>query len=207
MAKENSYDIIFMDIGLPGISGLEATKEIRKFSLIPVIALTGHVDKEGVCIDAGMQELLAKPANPTDIEVILDKYVLRMPDKDDLDYDNTIIDWNCSVKMLENSEAIANEILQMCYEDIAESSRIITKAYLDSDSRILRSELHKVRGGVCYLKLPQLERALKDFHLTAREHPQNPEELEKHYLVLKDAIHSFQEAYLKGDFKKRPMLE
>ena len=206
MAKENSYDIIFMDVGLPGISGLEATKEIRKFSFIPVIALTGHVDKEGICLEAGMQELLAKPANPATIEAILDKYVLPMPDKKDVDYDTTIIDWNCCVKMLDNSEAIAKEILQMCAEDLTESSSIINKAYLDNNIRTLRSELHKVRGGVCYLKLPELERALKDFHLTAREHPQDPKEMEKHYEVLKHAIQNFQEAFLKGDFKGGPSL-
>ncbi|SKB66817.1 hypothetical protein SAMN05660776_2408 [Salegentibacter holothuriorum] len=39
--KENNYDLILMDIHMPGISGIEATKEIRKFnSEIPIIALT-----------------------------------------------------------------------------------------------------------------------------------------------------------------------
>ena len=62
LAKNNNYDIIFMDIGLPGISGLDASRQIRRFSSVPIIAVTGHVDKAGDCIDAGMQELLAKPA-------------------------------------------------------------------------------------------------------------------------------------------------
>nr|WP_232804628.1 ATP-binding protein [Salegentibacter maritimus] len=39
--KENEYDLILMDIHMPGISGIEATKEIRKFNTeIPIIALT-----------------------------------------------------------------------------------------------------------------------------------------------------------------------
>jgi two-component system aerobic respiration control sensor histidine kinase ArcB len=62
LAKNNNYDIIFMDIGFPGISGLDASRQIRRFSSVPIIAVTGHVDKAGDCIDAGMQELLAKPA-------------------------------------------------------------------------------------------------------------------------------------------------
>lgn len=39
--KENEYDLILMDIHMPGISGIEATKEIRKFNTeIPIVALT-----------------------------------------------------------------------------------------------------------------------------------------------------------------------
>ena len=64
--QSNNYDLIFMDIGLPDIDGLEVTKKIRalqdvKKANTPIVALTGHMHKRGACLTAGMQNLLIKP--------------------------------------------------------------------------------------------------------------------------------------------------
>lgn len=202
-AKNNQYDIVFMDIGLPGISGLEATEQIRGFSSTPIIAVTGHVDKAGVCIDAGMQELLAKPATPSSLEAMLNRHVRsKNDDIQKLNDGQTIIDWRCSVKMHDNDEEITREVLDHVYEGLVESEQIIDAAYAQKNTKRLREEIHKVKGGVCYLRLPQLERALGDFHLTLKEHPVVPEHIGKEYQNLKRAIKKFKEAYEKSDYKK-----
>jgi two-component system, OmpR family, aerobic respiration control sensor histidine kinase ArcB len=183
-----------MDVGLPDISGLEATKEIRKFSHTPIVALTGHVDKQEICLHAGMRELLPKPASPKMLEEMLHKYVISKTKEEDIQSDEMIIDWGSSVKMLDNSEVIAAEILKMCSEGLIGSMEIIDKAYHNQDIEKIDRELHKVRGGVCYLKLPELEEALKNLHITVKE---NPEEMENCYQRLKKAIQNFQEAFAK----------
>ncbi len=49
MAKQNKFDLILTDIGLPGLSGLELVEEIRKWEKenhltpVPIIGLTAHV--------------------------------------------------------------------------------------------------------------------------------------------------------------------
>ncbi|MDQ1266198.1 MAG: hypothetical protein QG635_1350, partial [Bacteroidota bacterium] len=66
--KSVDYDIIIMDLGLPLMNGIEATKAIRELetetgSHIPIIALTAHayeLDKSN-CLKAGMDDYLAKP--------------------------------------------------------------------------------------------------------------------------------------------------
>lgn len=64
------FDLVLMDIGLPGITGLEATRQLRgstdpRLQAIPIIALTAHVSpvKYHECITAGMQTVLHKPLN------------------------------------------------------------------------------------------------------------------------------------------------
>ena len=80
MFSKNSYDIIFMDIQMPEMDGLEATKRIREFEKdvnskpIIIIALTANAmkgDKEA-CLNVGMNEYMSKPFKPDELKKVLD---------------------------------------------------------------------------------------------------------------------------------------
>lgn len=67
LAKENHYDAILMDIHMPGISGEEATRQIRKFNQdIPIIALTAISldDSLDSFYEAGCNDVVTKPFKP-----------------------------------------------------------------------------------------------------------------------------------------------
>jgi CheY-like chemotaxis protein len=74
---ENDYDVILMDIGLPGISGIDATREIRlkenKNKLIPIIAVTAFTDNgtKEQCFAVGMNAVAHKPLIQTQLEKLL----------------------------------------------------------------------------------------------------------------------------------------
>ena len=74
-AKEGSYDLIFMDVQMPEMNGLDATRTIRKLentwaSSIPIIAMTADAFSENVteCLNAGMNGHIAKPI---DIKLVI----------------------------------------------------------------------------------------------------------------------------------------
>ncbi len=78
--KQNQYDLILMDIAMPIMDGIEATKVIRSLESggkrIKIVAVTAHVmvtDREK-CIAAGMDEYLAKPYRPADLIAILESF-------------------------------------------------------------------------------------------------------------------------------------
>ena len=67
MVKENNFEVILMDIHMPGISGIEATQKIRTFDKdIPIIALTAVTIDENLddFYKAGFNEIIPKPFKP-----------------------------------------------------------------------------------------------------------------------------------------------
>jgi CheY-like chemotaxis protein len=82
--KNNSYDLILMDIMLPEMNGYEITTEIRKFEKlnnvknpVVIIALTANTyenDKEK-CLNVGMNEYLSKPFSALQLISTIQKYI------------------------------------------------------------------------------------------------------------------------------------
>ncbi len=69
---ENEYDLILMDIEMPGINGYETARQIRESSstnAVPIIALTAHNTPEEAekCRAAGMDDHIAKPFNEIEL--------------------------------------------------------------------------------------------------------------------------------------------
>jgi len=68
--KPDDYDLILMDVQMPGVDGYEATRRIRAFDhpkakIIPIVAMTANVFNEDIekCLEAGMNDHLGKPIN------------------------------------------------------------------------------------------------------------------------------------------------
>jgi signal transduction histidine kinase/two-component SAPR family response regulator/HPt (histidine-containing phosphotransfer) domain-containing protein len=80
-----AYDLIFMDVMMPEMDGLEATRVIRErqrartpnyLPQIIIVALTAHAmqgDREK-CIDSGMDDYLAKPIRPADMRKVIERW-------------------------------------------------------------------------------------------------------------------------------------
>ena len=79
LINKNKFDIVFMDIKMPVMNGLEATSEIRKagFTELPVIALTASAFETDhqKCMDAGMDDFMAKPIKSENIKLMIHKWV------------------------------------------------------------------------------------------------------------------------------------
>jgi signal transduction histidine kinase/ActR/RegA family two-component response regulator len=84
MIAESSFDLVLMDIQMPEMNGLEATKRIRSLPRqdrrsIPVIAVTAHAmkgDKE-MFLQAGMDDYISKPIDLQTLDACLRKYMHR----------------------------------------------------------------------------------------------------------------------------------
>ena len=80
--RETVYDLILMDLKMPVMDGLEAAREIRKESDIPIIALTAKasVPEKKLAFDIGFNEYLPKPIKPEDLQKKIIQVISDFPD-------------------------------------------------------------------------------------------------------------------------------
>jgi CheY-like chemotaxis protein len=72
LAHKRHYDLILMDLGLPGLSGVEACQAIRAeekrtgLDLVPIVAVTANVNpsQHALCLEVGMSQVFVKPFTP-----------------------------------------------------------------------------------------------------------------------------------------------
>jgi CheY-like chemotaxis protein len=79
---KDTYDIILMDIQMPTMNGLDATKIIRQKGFpTPIIAVTANALKEDRkrCLDAGCDDYLSKPVDKDALEEIIFRYLSPVP--------------------------------------------------------------------------------------------------------------------------------
>ncbi len=81
-AAQDVFDIIFMDVEMPEMTGPEATRALRKSGMIdtPIIALTAHVSAGaiGQCRSSGMNDYLNKPIAAEDFRTMIGRYTTRV---------------------------------------------------------------------------------------------------------------------------------
>lgn len=81
MAKQIPYDLIFMDMNMPVMDGLEATRKLRQLELSSpkkpiIIAMTANAMKEDKdrCLEAGMDDFISKPVTLDSARALIDKW-------------------------------------------------------------------------------------------------------------------------------------
>jgi CheY-like chemotaxis protein len=80
LARQKQPDVILMDIKMPEMNGIEATRKIRSFSIkVPIIAQTAYVmaEEKEESMQAGCNQFVTKPLDRTVIMEIIDSYFTR----------------------------------------------------------------------------------------------------------------------------------
>ncbi|WP_245640030.1 ATP-binding protein [Moraxella oblonga] len=190
-----AVDLIFMDIQMPRMSGLEASLEIRKIeqahkaSGVPIIALTAHglSDEKDRLVASGMSDYVSKPIGLNQLAHTLQKWfgesneskmtevVIQVPKIDDktksyAKTDDVLadIDWADALERSANKPDLAKTLLSMMIDSSESEKLALERAWADRDRTSLADIAHRIVGASRYTGVPKLRTASETFEQKCR---------------------------------------
>lgn len=167
--EKNTYDLIFMDIGLPDVDGYEVTKQIRKNKRVPIIALTAHADKQDreECLKSGMDAILIKPLFKEKALNVINTFIPKSSEFNDAANDgindsalpDEIIDLDLGARFFHGNTKLAQKMITTMVANFYAELDEINQAYYSKNWSSFQGMIHKLRGGIAYCGTPRLEAA------------------------------------------------
>ena len=92
-ARNNTYDLILLDVMLPKLTGFEVCQQIREFSNVPIIMLTAKSeDMDKILgLEYGADDYITKPFNILEVKARIKAIMRRMGSKEDKNKNNNVI--------------------------------------------------------------------------------------------------------------------
>lgn len=164
LLKSGTFDLVLMDVQMPEMDGLTATREIRKNerqtgSHIPIIAMTAHAMKgdKARCLEAGMDGYVTKPASSQVIEDTIaelfgaavhvrpssiDPVVQALP---------PLWDATAALNKLNEDEVLLRELVQVFLEETPKQLASLQQAITTNDPEAIERIAHSFKGELGYL--------------------------------------------------------
>ncbi len=168
-----TYDIVFMDIQMPIMDGIETTRQIRSgkvtgpmpdclLSKIPIVAMTAHAmqgDRQRF-LDAGMDDYLTKPLNLESIQAVLDRWlcvkekapaVAPIPRPIPMEplqpiVEPTVFDKEGMIKRLMDDMPLAKMVCESFCRDIPKQLSTLQQQLKEGDLVAATRQLHTIKG-------------------------------------------------------------
>ncbi len=178
--KQHEFDVIFMDIQMPGMDGMEATRHIRTLEegkrRTPIIALTAHTitEQKAELLIAGMDDCISKPVNENQLAHIINRWnslsgkkeiVIQPEEKPSAPVREAIptedltgsVDIQLCLKLANHKPALARDMLSMLLAGLESEKAQIQQALADEEYEALGELIHRLYGSSCYCGVPRLK--------------------------------------------------
>jgi len=151
LCKDNNFSLILMDVQMPVMDGLEATKEIRllpEYLDIPIIGVTAGTifgEKEK-CLESGMNDFISKPLRQSDLLEMLKKY-LPQRDTEAAVIAENYLDMNLLKEQIgDDDEDFKIMFLNLVVNELNQAENNINLAATERNEGNLKKILHKLKG-------------------------------------------------------------
>ncbi|THU36881.1 PAS domain S-box protein [Niastella caeni] len=191
--RNNKYDIVLMDIQMPVMDGLEATRIIRKEiqSNIPIIALTANAVKGEMekCIQAGMNDYLSKPFEEEDLIRLIAKWLGRethfAPPKTTTVNDTPLYDLEKLKQITRGDEKFIAKMLQVFINETMTGVANLDQAFEEKNIKQVKFVAHRMKSSLNNLNIFTAARIAEQIEKAEWTEPEYP--------ILANQIHAFKQ--------------
>ncbi|WOE31242.1 MULTISPECIES: ATP-binding protein [unclassified Acinetobacter] len=178
---EQIFDLIFMDIQMPVMSGIDTTRAIRSLEStlenhqpVPIIALTAHAlaDEKQKLLKVGMNDYVTKPIQIEQIIQILTRWTHKNFSQNNhyvekvtviKALDPQILNWQQCLQLAANKEDLAIDLLKMLTDSFYIELNEIEQLIELEDFPQVEHVLHRLHGATRYVGVPRLQETTSAF--------------------------------------------
>jgi PAS domain S-box-containing protein len=180
LIKSRSFDVVLMDIQMPGINGFDATRIIRKSGYnSPIIALTAEAIKgeREKCIAAGMDDYITKPINEEDFLNMLDKWIeqphLSAHLTPDIMSEEQLYDLSSLKAISKGNEVFVQKMVNIFCEQTPIMIKDMEAAFLVNDLDKISKAAHQMKPSIDNLNIVSLKQLIRDIESSRQENVLN----------------------------------
>ncbi len=182
LLENNVFDLIFMDLQMPVMGGIEAVKQIRNRGLIdidtPIVAMTAHNTQTHIdeCLDVGMQGHISKPIENDKLTKILIKFLnvnIVQSTETTKKVSKTIdgIDLTEGLKRLHGDWVLYYSLIERFLTENEQVVANLRALQRQDNSERLREIFHKLKGSAANLAIANVSRIAANFETKLRQVP------------------------------------
>lgn len=173
--QQHNFDLVFMDVQMPGMDGRQATEAIRLWeqererSPLPIVALTAHAlaNEKRALLQGGMDDYLTKPINERQLAQVVLKWTglaLRnhaqpAPAAAVSSASLRVLDAEEGLRLAAGKADLASDMLNMLLAGLPADRQAIRQARESGERGALIERVHRLHGATRYCGVPQLRAA------------------------------------------------
>ncbi|MCP4716063.1 MAG: response regulator [Deltaproteobacteria bacterium] len=215
--ETKKYDLVFMDVQMPVMDGFKATQAIRKKEKnqhrTPVIAMTAHAsqDDRRRCIDAGMDDYVAKPIRPQELAAVIKRQLDDKPIESAPAENNTAkpaapaktqprpvaFDQQDLLRRMDNDTELTTIVINAFIESMPSLLAQIKTVVSNPDTQAILEQAHSIKGAAANASASAMQAIA--FQLEKESKSGNTENVDSLIAQLDESFKQYQELSSKAD--------